>query len=819
MSRFLFNARIAAALALAVLLVGVAARADVIILKDGFTIQAMKTVQEKEVVLDPTVGPLISPKANGMTAADDGPRWVIFPTSTRQLAEISENNRFRDFAAYTRDRTRGDLKLPSNVVNPITTKKWDYKEWKMEVKYDDANDKHAKYTVKLQITVITPYYVRIGSENYGNVARYYLTSELGPELVRKFLVNHPDLVEKPDKPDPVRREKLIRFWIQADWLDEADKDLAELIAVLPAEKERHARLKSEVNALRAEKLVAEIERAKEAGRHQWAIRELEKFPTAFPKQDVPKPAADKVTLLRGEYARRTDQFSRARRYLTELAAKINPASNKWLIDAAKVVQAEVNMDTLGRIDMFLTLAERAEKDAKDGRRPTHSPEDLLSAAITGWHLGKVAAEPKVDLAYRVWMTRQMALEYLRTPAPNGRDRVLKGWLGGPNALKYDELEKLISLLPPPEAPAELPSGTTAMSLPPSVQAPGGINFVLRLPDEYQPGRSYPLFLLLPDPFGDQNPPGTPMQNFLDRFGELPNRLGYIVASVEWWPPGKFSYEYTKDEQGMVMTLLSYLRRAYQVDSDRIFLCGNGEGGALALDLGGSHPDTFAGVVPFNPTVVGKLYITCEYWVNFYQLPVYLVMGDKFGGSVATIRMMSERWMPKGFPTLIVSYKGRGKEWFPGELPYMFDWMGRKRRADPGRVLGPPTLREGMKPGFSSVRFADNRYHWLSMDIRPERVIGPIVNAQPGAPIPTPVKIAGNIVEGNTIKASAIGARDVTVWFGKGMVDYNKPVKVQVSDSKPVTKTITPEIPVLMEDLYERADRQRPYFAKLDFKVP
>jgi hypothetical protein len=95
MSRFLFNARIAAALALAVLLVGVAARADVIILKDGFTIQAMKTVQEKEVVLDPTVGPLISPKANGMTAADDGPRWVIFPTSTRQLAEISENNRFR----------------------------------------------------------------------------------------------------------------------------------------------------------------------------------------------------------------------------------------------------------------------------------------------------------------------------------------------------------------------------------------------------------------------------------------------------------------------------------------------------------------------------------------------------------------------------------------------------------------------------------------------------------------------------------------------------------------------------------------------------
>jgi len=818
MSRFLFNARAASALALACLLVGVAAHADVIILKDGFTIHAMKTVKERDIILDDAVGPIVGPKANGMTAADDGPRWVIFPTSTRQLADISENNRFKDFATYTRDRTRGDLKLPSNVVNPITIKDWDYKEWKKVVKYDDANDKHAKYTVKLQITVITPYYVRVGSENYGNVARYFLTSEWGPDLIRKLLVNHPDLVEKPGKPDPVRREKLIRFWIQADWLDEADKDLAELIALLPAEKERHARLKSEVNALRADKLVAEIERARDAGRHQWAIKALAAFPTAFPKEDVPRAAALKATALRAEYDKRTEQFSHARRYLTELAARVNPASNKWLVDAARAVQAEVNLDTLGRIDMFLTLADRAEKDGKAGRRPTHSPEDLLSAAITGWHLGKVAAEPKVDLAYRVWMSRQMALDYLRTPAAAGRNQILQGYIGGPNALKYDELEKLVSLLPPPEAPAKLPTGSEAIVLPATVQAPAGVTFMVHLPDEYQPGRSYPLLLLLPDPLDDQGPPGTPMQTFLDRFGDLPTRHGYIVASVQWWLPGKFRYEYTKNEHAAVMAVLSHLRRAYQVDSDRTFVCGNGEGGALALDLGGSHPDTFAGVVPFNPTVAPKLYITSEYWVNFHQLPVYLVMGDKFGGSVGTIRMMSERWMPKGFPTLVVSYKGRGKEWFSGELPYVFDWMGRKKRAEPGRVLGPPSLRE-LKPGFSSVRFADNRFHWLSVDIKPERVIGAIVNAPPGSPTPAPVKISGTIGEGNTIKASAIGARDVTVWFGKGMLDYNKPVKVQVADAKPVTRTITPEIPVLMEDLYERADRQRPYFAFLKFNVP
>src|SRR3954452_13353254 len=52
MSRYLFNARAASLLALSVLMAGVAARADVIVLKDGFTIHAVKTVKEKDVAID-----------------------------------------------------------------------------------------------------------------------------------------------------------------------------------------------------------------------------------------------------------------------------------------------------------------------------------------------------------------------------------------------------------------------------------------------------------------------------------------------------------------------------------------------------------------------------------------------------------------------------------------------------------------------------------------------------------------------------------------------------------------------------------------------
>ena len=276
--------------------------------------------------------------------------------------------------------------------------------------------------------------------------------------------------------------------------------------------------------------------------------------------------------------------------------------------------------------------------------------------------------------------------------------------------------------------------------------------------------------------------------------------------------------YTKEEQGTVMQLMRYLRRSYQVDSDRVFLCGNAEGASLALDMGASHPDLFAGIVPVNPAVVQRLYIPCEYWVNLHQLPMYMIMGDKFGPSVGSIRMLSERIMPRGFPSLVVSYKGRGQEWFAEELPNVFDWMGRKRRADPGKALGPVRYDgKTQVEGFSSVRRTDNRFHWLSSDdIKPERTVGNIMTSA----ATTPAKFSARIADGNTVSVKVTGMRDVTVWFGKGMLDYTKPVTVKlIGAQKPVTKQITPKIEVLMEDLYDRGDRQRPYFERIDLKVP
>ena len=153
--------------------------------------------------------------------------------------------------------------------------------------------------------------------------------------------------------------------------------------------------------------MVEVERAKDSDRHQWAMKALTTF-AANP--DVPKSIAMKVTGLRAEYETLFANFTRTKGYLAALPKDV-PAANQFLLNAAAAVATELHPDTLGRLEMFTTLADRAAKDVKDGKKPAHNAAELLAAAVTGWHLGKVSAEPKVDLAYRCWTAREMALEY------------------------------------------------------------------------------------------------------------------------------------------------------------------------------------------------------------------------------------------------------------------------------------------------------------------------------------------------------------------------------------------------------------------------
>ena len=116
---------------------------------------------------------------------------------------------------------------------------------------------------------------------------------------------------------------------------------------------------------------------------------------------------------------------------------------------------------------------------------------------------------------------------------------------------------------------------------------------------------------------------------------------------------------------------------FTVDNDRVFLLGVGSGATMAMDVGASHPDLFAGVIAVGPTPHPWVYR--YYYKNAQKLPFYVVTGSQAGPALQELRRVFEEWMPRGYPAIMSVYKGRGAEWFPGETPVMFEWMSRKRR--------------------------------------------------------------------------------------------------------------------------------------------
>ena len=265
-----------------------------------------------------------------------------------------------------------------------------------------------------------------------------------------------------------------------------------------------------------------------------------------------------------------------------------------------------------------------------------------------------------------------------------------------------------------------------------------------------------------------------------------------------------------------------LRRKYNIDSDRVFLFGMGQGGAMAFDVGLSHPDQFAGVSTMGayPELFAE-----KYFRNAQYLPFYVISGNPsfpVPASDATSKKLKatfDEWNTRGYPSLWIEYKGRGVEWFGGEVPNIMDWMRTKRRAFPLHKLGTDGLGGRFGNEFTTMRTTDNQFYWLSTTaIKPDR----LNSARAWKEGVTPAMLHARIdPDSNTITLLPTGIKQATVWLGRNsrgesMIDFDKPVTIRVNNEiKWAHKPIAPNLSTLMEDLYQRGDRQRPYLAKVD----
>jgi hypothetical protein len=773
-------------------------RAGIIIFKDGFSLEGY-VIREEKTYFDSSTGEAIKLQ-EGFFLLDDAVRSIIF--SPAQLQKVDEDPTFAP------DKGSLDMFVPGDFtfakpLPPIrgVVEAGDWNDhWDRTYKYDTTS---RQVILKQHLQRLCPHYARIdavprivdGALKQYKLASYYLTRELGPDQLRTLLAYHKDLKETGDLSDEekaTRRVKIAQFLLQCGWYATAEQEAQRLAKDLPCQKSKADSLLESVKQLRAIEQAQDIRAALKAGRYGWAEKHLPDLAT----DGVPEETLADLRALRSQYETSADNLKQARRFLEELPATVADSGQRPLFDeAAAAIRADLHPDNVARLETFLGQAQQAERQRKAGQKPGATPAQLLSMAVSSWVLGNTAAEDKVEVAQRLWLTRRFVLEYQRTRSAGDREQLRKAYesrKGG--VVPLDEMARLIALLPPPDAETNLAGGTRTMKAPAE-----SVPYLLQLPSDYSHGRPYPVLLVL-------HHEGEKAHDMLERWSNLAEKNGYILAAPEWLPGFRAPEDFTYREHAAVLATLQDLRRRFQVDSDRIFLAGYGKGGDLAYEVGLSHPDLFAGVIPIAAFPGSFPY---HYRHNGQYLPFYVVNGDRSGDSGDNKAMFRE-WVPHSYPVIYVRYKGRGLEWFAEEVPNMFDWMGRKKRAHPVTEVGRPGGQVGDE--FVTTRPTDNHFYWLTAEkIRDNqinngarwdaRILGATLQANRG---------------GNHINVRLQAIEEVTVWFpsGDGATDFDKPVNIWVNTGLRYSSKVTPSLETMLEDLYDRCDRQQLYVASV-----
>jgi hypothetical protein len=840
----------ARAAALAGLLAGLglaaAARgADTVILKDGFVIQGTPR-KELTTITDPATGKAFQIAKDGaLDMIDEGPKLVIFSKQARQPGEVGPDVSLRpEYRAYKMTfagQKRNDPLPAGAVLDPARSTDFDAR-WvrTLHVTIGAAFDK-----LEQQITYLDPYTCYMVSPTH-SWRIGYRTNEMDPAKVRKLLSTHPDLKEADGKPDAGKRVAVAKFMLDAGWVGAAKEDVEKVRAAFPdgamppAAKEAFDRLVREVDAAVAAAVVKEAAAALDAGRYRYGAEVLGVFPkeTADPRQ------TDEASKLTARLKATREQYDAGRRLLRAVLdeatglGRANPlvaaaggaaapavppkplaGPLATLVPAAEYVYAELHPDSAHRVEFFVTLAAQAEREARQGRDPSKTPAELLATAVSGWVRGRTGSTPDPDRALGLWAAREAVLAYQRSDDANRRNEVLAAYRRG-KPIPIDELAQVISLLPPAEPEnlaARAGTPVNGAGVPPGVyrrkSAPcslelGGVEYVVRLPPEYHHGRAYPVIVALTQP-------GLDPEQMLGSLALDADKGGYILVAPAW--AGQFAKNRGWDWDGAkheyVTAVLRDAVRHFCVDNGRVFLFGMGDGASMALDVGTSHPDLFAGVLAMGPAPRWLNGLE-SYWRNAQKLPIYTCVGEHAGPAVGQLRLAYEKWTRYGFPAVMTIYKGRGPEWFAAEVPVMFEWMARKKRVPGTAVLQLDTQN---RVRWTTFRATDDRFYWLGVDeISRLRLLE---NVKPGGRV-LPAEIQGDI-DGNRVTVSTLGVTKLSVWLSQDMIDWTKPVKVSVNardapDWKP--RVLEPDLGVLLEDYRQRGDRRMLFLQRLELKA-
>ncbi|MFT7643689.1 MAG: hypothetical protein ACI9G1_005455, partial [Pirellulaceae bacterium] len=474
------------------------------------------------------------------------------------------------------------------------------------------------------ITEITPKYVKVEGllGKYGYIWDMRLATSSIPRSTLSGI-----LMQQVDQNDPDARLQIVRLYIQAERFRDARMELEAAIKDFPelADLKRQVQ---ELYQMGAKRIIDEIKLRKDVGQHVLAASMAEDFPT----DGVAGQTILAVRDILGEYERLKGQRDRV---LELLELHNSQLENVQLQGQIKPILAEIkdelNITTLNRMADYARLAD--DKEMKIDQK--------LALAISGWLHGNGAGTQNLAVAISLYNVRNSIRSYLRATHVGERKQVLQK-LQAMEGSDAESVAKLIKFMKPAietKVPAPVEGKPTVNGYyeltAPGLDGQPDVGYCVQLPPNYDPYRKYPVVVTL-------NGAGSTPQRQIDwwcgSYYEKPDmrlgqstRNGYIVIAPKWSIPFQKKYNYSLKETAAVLLSLRDASRRFAIDSNRVFLSGHSMGGDLAWDVGLSHPDLWAGVIPIVPTA--DKYIK-RYWENGRGLPMYFVCGQLDGNKMS-----------------------------------------------------------------------------------------------------------------------------------------------------------------------------------------
>ncbi len=579
--------------------------------------------------------------------------------------------------------------------------------------------------------------------------------------------------------DPAGRLGLVGFFRQAGYFEEAFRELNEVARDFPDQQARCEAVNAELIDQWGREILRELARRRASGQHQRAAESAK----TLSKQPLGGAILQDVNTFVAEYEQSRQAIERAKHLLVDWQAKLRDTP---LVERLQPLRSEINeqldFETLPRLDAFL----KAEGDAQ------LTTEQHLALAYSGWVVGAANAVTDLDQAIRYWDARFAMLEYVREENPQTRDEHLLQ-LRRVEGVGPKIVMQLTSQLPPAlDASGIVPAEPHRVLATPEGHLPE-LAYSVMLPPEYSPHHSYPLLIVL-------RSRGRTNDDLLRWWGgqaDAPGpamKRGYIVIAPEYTDEKQADYTYGVTAHQIVIDSLRDARRRFSVDSDRVFLAGHGMGADAAFDLGMSHPDEFAGVIPIGGDC--NLYPKATYENG--RFTSWYVVGRGFGNETPDRNNypVYDEIFKRGarFDFMFVSYLGRGLDGYVEEIPKVFDWMDLHRRAAPPQNVQVESLRK-----------TDNRFFWVTAVDLPRTTVLP----QPpgtGNRI-NKMNIDARVSVGNIVTFESATEKFV-VRFLPNLIDFDKRVIVRTKGRQKFNGFITPDSQAILEELRSTGDRSR-----------